>query len=71
MKTLDRLRQNRHTPLILLLVGAALLLLTGLGQRELWGAETRWALSARAGAATHNSLNPHGRAAGQQIVSIL
>lgn len=43
MKTLDRLRQNRHTPLILLLVGAALLLLTGLGQRELWGAETRWA----------------------------
>ena len=37
------IRHNENAALALLLCVSALLLLVGLGQRELWGAETRWA----------------------------
>ncbi|WP_438301989.1 ArnT family glycosyltransferase [Pseudomonas sp. NMS19W] len=37
------LRNNDRGALLLLLAASALMLLLGLGSRELWGAETRWA----------------------------
>lgn len=44
MKPLIELcRTPRHAPLLCLLACTAVLLTLGLGQRELWGAETRWA----------------------------
>jgi len=36
-------RKNDRAALLLLLAASALMLLLGLGSRELWGAETRWA----------------------------
>ncbi len=54
-----RLINHRHAPLCLLLLATAVLLLAGLGQREVWGPETRWANIALQMLQTHDYFDPY------------
>jgi len=56
---ISSLRNNRHAALCLLMLATAVLLLAGLGQREVWGAETRWANIALQMLQTHDYFDPY------------